>query len=272
MYNITIGKNCCALPMVIRSRTFDGSEVWAVVFVDISDDCSSLASVTDGTLRTQNQSFALLQFDREMHGVHEYLCQATNKHGMMNLVIYAIIPSSTKERFIAVHSLLVGLDMAIKPWLNSSEVQSRSVRLDCHLTSEEHADRLNHFIIYYRPWNVLEEDEGIDHIEDYQQILVDARLQDGRFTFLVIIEWRESTNDREIVVVFRSTIWFHLLIMNFDWKLFLVPHPLITRIECWSPPWTPFRTKSIKSLDTDGIERRWSFVGHRRNSAMDLVS
>lgn len=83
---------------------------------------------------------------------------------------------------------------------------------------------------------------------------------------------RMNEREREIVVVFRSTIWFPLLSMSFDWKLFLVPHLLITRTECWSPPWTPFRTKSIKSLDTDGIERRWSFVGHRRNSAMDLVS
>lgn len=153
------------------------------MFVDISHGCSSLASVTDATLRAQNQSFALLEFDREMHGVHEYICQATNKHGMVNLVIYAIIPSSTNERFLSINSLLVGLDMAIKPWLNFSDVQSRSVRLDCHLTSEEHADRLNHFIIYYRPWNVLDDDdEGIDHIEDYQQILVDSR-----FTFQVII-------------------------------------------------------------------------------------
>ncbi len=80
------------------------------------------------------------------------------------------------------------IDIHIKPILNYSDVQSRSVVLSWRVLNER-VDRFNHFIIYYRclqnfDENLNEQDDMIN-IHDYKQVLVDARTTDYSFTFRV---------------------------------------------------------------------------------------
>jgi len=77
------------------------------------------------------------------------------------------------------------IDTQIKPVLNYSDIQSRSIVLNWHVFNKDN-HRFNHFIIYYRCLNHFQknmnEQDEIINIQDYKQILVDPR---NTFTFQV---------------------------------------------------------------------------------------
>jgi len=50
-------------------------------------------SVSDSIILAQNQSYVILKFHNEMHGVNKYMCKAINKHGFTKIFIYVVIPS-----------------------------------------------------------------------------------------------------------------------------------------------------------------------------------
>ena len=85
--------------------------------------------------------------------------------------------------------LLFRTDTQIKPLLNFSDVQSRSVRL--HWTvADTQLDRFNHFIIYYRCLPKLDQDDRVyDELidmQEYRQILVDPRTAESNAAFEVL--------------------------------------------------------------------------------------
>jgi hypothetical protein len=90
---------------------------------------------------------------------------------------------------IVIHStfsiVLFSIDNQTKPILSYSDIQSRSVLLSWRV-SDGRYDRFNHFIIYYRRLqNVNEEINDRINVEDYKQVLVDPRTTHYSFTFRV---------------------------------------------------------------------------------------
>jgi hypothetical protein len=121
-----------------------------------------------------------------MHGVNKYMCEAKNKHGFTRIFIYVIIPSLIFFCFLWKFSIKIScIDTQIKPILNYSDIQSRSVVINWHVFNKDN-DRFNHFIIYYRCLNNfnenINEQNEIINIQDYKQILIDPR---NTFTFQV---------------------------------------------------------------------------------------
>ncbi|CAF1023620.1 unnamed protein product [Adineta steineri] len=128
--------------------------------------------VSDSISLARSQSYAILKFINEMHGVNKYMCEARNKHGFTVIFISVIIP-----------------DINIQPVLDYTDVQSRNVNLIWHILNEN-TNRYNHFIVYYRTLNYFHENinehEEIINIENYKQILVDLYTKDLKFAFRVV--------------------------------------------------------------------------------------
>lgn len=49
-------------------------------------------SESDSNLLSRNFTHVKLNFDNEMHGVNNYICEARNKHGLTRIFITVIIP------------------------------------------------------------------------------------------------------------------------------------------------------------------------------------
>lgn len=140
----------------------------------------------DSVLLSENRSFAVLKFDQELYGMHEYVCQARNKHGSMALIIYAIIPSMFRlVTQVLLLTIFLSIDFNVKPWIIATDVQARHIRLQWYLSADD-LERWNHFIIYYRLVD-HPADEQLDRIDNYQQILLDLRTRHFHFIHQVIL-------------------------------------------------------------------------------------